>query len=358
MQKIYNQKTIHYAPKYLKYAAASFVQELRKLTDSENIDDLTVDVLNGITHILIESSCNPDSEVKFNIDDLLFIKGLKASKNQFGNRGGYRESQRKEIVKQLELLSNLKINASNSYIPSINKYGKRYYKHYSGESPLFYIRKAENNDYCFYIKASETLAVTLKGIGAKTGLINKKILEYDYYRNIWEKRIGNYLSWLWRVRQNKGDFLIPIKIETLIIQIYKENEFKRANYIRNRLEKALYKLEDDGIIRSWQYTDIDETVLTGKLWIKTWLKHQLIIEPPVEIIQEYSKIKKYGKKSPIKFDFQELIEKIKNKKISLLKASEEIKITPNSLSGIISGKTSPNSIEKRKITNWLSRQKD
>jgi len=51
-------------------------------------------------------------EILLNIDDLLFIRGKRASKNQKGIRGGYKDSQRKEILEHLELLANIKINIS------------------------------------------------------------------------------------------------------------------------------------------------------------------------------------------------------------------------------------------------------
>lgn len=399
-QKAYTQKTLNYIPDYLKFATAPFIQELRRLMTSEKdnifveedgsicdkvtnsgryvfkhsceeeinsqiisqmqkMNDLTVDVLNGIIHLLLEKAKNPDFEVLLSIDDLLFIRGKKASKNQKGIRGGYKDSQRKEILAHLELLSNLKINISNTYIPVLNAEGKRNYQLYTGESPIIYIKKSEDKDYYFYIKAGEILALTLRGIGAKTGLIHRKVSEYDYYRNFWEKRIGNYLAWIWRSRQNKADFMLPILVETLLDQIEQKNganKLKRPQAVRNRLEDALYKLENDSVIKSWQYKDIDESVLAGKNWFEIWLKHKLIIEPPVEILEEYSKIKNIKNKSANKFDFQEIIAIIKEKNLSQIKIAEETGINQEILSGILSGKNSPNLSEKRKLQNWLTRQ--
>jgi len=326
------------------------------LNQISKMNDLTVDVLNGVIHILLEKSKTFDMEILLNIDDLLFIRGKRASKNQKGIRGGYKDSQRKEILEHLELLANIKINISNAYIPVIDVNGKRNYELYTGESPIFYMKRVENKDYCFYVKAGEVLAMSIRGAAAKTGLLHKKVAEYDYYRNFWEKRIGNYLAWIWRSRQNKADFLVPLTIETLLNQIGEENKIKRPQAIRDRLENALYKLENDTVIKSWQYKDIDETVLTGKNWFEIWLKLKLIIEPPVEIFEEYSKIKKIKNKSAKKFDFQEILAIIKEKNLSQITIAEETGLKQEVLSGILTGKISPNPSEKRKLQNWVMKQ--
>ncbi|MEI8389652.1 MAG: helix-turn-helix transcriptional regulator [bacterium] len=327
------------------------------ISQLSKMNDLTVDVLNGIVHILMEKSKKTDGEVFLSIDDLLFIRGKKASKNQKGLRGGYKDSQRKEILEHLEILANLKINISNTYIPVIDNNGKRNYEVFSGESPLIYIKKAENKDYYFYVKAGEVLALTLSGAAAKTGLIHKKVSEYDYYRNFWEKRIGNYLAWIWRSRQNNADFLVPLTVGTLLSQIRDEKENKRPQSIRNRLEKALYNLENDLVIKSWQYKEIDEDVLTGKNWFESWLKHKLIIEPPIEILEEYAKIKKIKNNNANKIDFSEIIAIIKEKNLSQMRVAEETGIKHDALAGILTGKMLPNPSEKRKLQTWIMKQK-
>lgn len=395
--KPYTQKTIGHVPEYLKFATASFIQEFRKLMTCEKnkicvgednilaekmtnagncvfkhdfkttenaeithriekMNDLTVDVLNGIIHLISEKSETPDLKILFSIDDLLFIRGKKAGRNQKGVRGGYKDSQRKEITEQLELLAGFKLNISKTFMPVIDEKGKRKYDLYQGESPLIYVRKAEDKDY-YYVKPGEALALTLRGAGTKTGLIHKKIAEYDYYRNFWEKRLGNYLAWIWRTGQNKADFLVPSGVGTLINQIGEENKLKRPRSIRNRLENALDRLENDGVIKSWQYKSIDESILTGKNWFQTWLNHKLIIEPPIEILEEYSKIKKIKiKKEPKKFNFREILKIIKEKKLSQLKIAEELRIPPEILAGILTGKTLPTAYEKRKIQRRFTAQ--
>lgn len=200
--------------------------------------------------------------------------------------------------------------------------------------------------------------ITLNGAGTKTGLIHKKIAEYDHYRNFCEKRIGNYLAWIWRSRQNKADFLNPLLVETLLNQVGESIKLKRPQIIRTRLEDALDKLENDLVIKSWQYKDINENALCGKNWFENWLKLKLIIEPPVEIFKEYSKIKKFSNKTVRKFDFHKILTIIKEKNLSQLKIAEDICIKADILSGILSGKILPNLSEKRKLQNWIIGQEN
>jgi len=388
-QKEYSQKTISYVPEYLKFATAPFVHELRRLLTSEKGDlnnsnglllkdkitssghyifenisenaeisekmsDLTVDVLNALVHLMIEYSKTPDMKVLFNIDDLLFIRGKKASKNKIGKRGGYKESQRIEILEQLKILANIKINVLNSYLPMLNANKTKIYSKYSGESPVLFVKKADGENM-FYASAGEVLALSLQGAAMKTGLLHKKIAEYDYYRNFWEKRIGNYLAWLWRSRQNKADFLVPVTVETLLKQVNSEIITKNAQTTRNRLENALDKLENDSVIKAWQYIDIDEEALIGRNWVKNWLKLKLIIEPPIEILEEYSKIKKIRKNKAKKYDYKDFLDAVKQKNISQILLAEEIKIENTKIAGIITGKYIPDAGEKRKIRNWLEK---
>lgn len=396
-QKSYTPKTINFVPDYLKFATAPFVQELRRLMTSEKnkivsgnsnviaekitnagsyvfkyssdeeinilntawigkMNDLTVDVLNGIIHILMDKSQNDNLEAVFCVDDLLFIRGKKASKNNKGARGGYKDSQRNEILEHLKLLAKIRISVSDVYIPAIIE-NERSYSPYRGESPVIYLEKIADKENYFYVKAGEVLALSLRGMAAKTGLIHKKIAEYDYYRNYWEKRIGNYLAWIWRNRQNKAEFLVPFTVRTLLNQVEEGNNSKRPQYMRDRLENALDKLEDDGVIKSWQYKNIDEAFLTGRNWREYWLKLMLIIEPPVEILEEYAKIKKIRNKGTNRFDFQEIIRIIKEKKVSQMRIAEETGIKQEVLSGVLSGKILPNQSEKRKLKNWVMKHK-
>jgi len=397
-QKGYSQKTIYHVPEYLKFATAPFIHELRRLLtsekeklnsdnnqfliekitnsghyvfenlqkdeiDSENtsiiekMSDLTVDVLNAVVHLLIESSKTSDMKVLFNVDDLLFIRGKKASKNQKGIRGGYKESQRLEILEQLELLANIKINILNAYLPMLNENKVKIYSKYAGESPVILLEKADGENM-FYVTPGEVLAISIQGAAMKTGLIHRKIAEYDYYRNFWEKRIGNYLAWIWRSRQNKADFLVPIMVDTLLKQVNNEIACKNAQNTRNRLENALDKLENDGVIKGWQYIDIDEDALVGRNWINNWLKLKLVVEPPIEILEEYSKIKKIRKNKPQKYDYEDFLNIIKQKNISQMVLSEEIKIEKTKIAGIITGKYIPDANEKRKIKNWIEKNKE
>ncbi len=399
-QKPGTMKTLCYVPEYLKFSTAPFIQELRKLMTAEKnkmffgentiiaekitksgnyifsyrdeekinsqiisqlkkMNDLTVDVLNGVIHILLNKSRNNNLEAVFSIDDLLFIRGKKPSKNKKGLRGGYKDSQRSEILEHLYLLANLKINISDAFIPNIDDFGKRTYSSYAGESPLIYLEKQENQkrDNLFYVRAGEVLAMSMRGKAAKIGLIHKKIAEYDYYRYSWEKRIGNYLAWLWRSRQYKADFLVPIGIESLLFQIGEENKLKRPYFIRNRMENALCKLESDGVIKNWQYKNINESFLIGKNWLETWINLKLVIEPPLEIIEEYSRIKNIENKIENNFDFQEILLIIKEKNLSQINISEDIEIKGEVLAGILSGKVLPNTFEKRKLKNWVKKQK-
>lgn len=387
------RKTLYRLPDYLKFATAPVVQELRrtlsinkdsmlaspaqeglfinnktgnynftpvqalaKMSDTmEKMSDLTVDVLNGIIHIWLEKAENIDQPVLICADDLLFLRGKRANISQSGRRGGYKEIQRKEIEKQLEILAAINIKVSDMLLPQLDSIGNRKYGKWSGESPVIYYSKwKEDRDYYYLVQPAEVLRLTLIGAGRKTGLIHRKIAEYDPVKYLFEKRIGNYLAWIWRNRVLKGDYLSPLSVESLLKEVKKNLNVRRPADLRTRLEEALDKLLSDGVIRSWQYEYINEDELMIKNWLALWLKYRLIIEPPMEIIREYSAIGRQNKHSP-HYDRNDLNIIFEKSPLSQTELSESTGIIPSALSKILSGRLKPDSRELRKIKKGINK---
>ena len=375
MANYYTMKTINYIPEYIKFSTAPFIQELRKLIFSGKneiinevktrngdfiflwdcseeklvkINDLTSDVLNCLIALL---GLKSDSLIC--VDDVIFMRNKLAGKNQKGSRGGYSKPQRKEIIEQLELLSYLKIDVSNIRMAMLNEDDKRVFDFYKAEDYLFSIQKTAADNYLI-IEPGNLLEKTINGIGSKSGIINKKVLEYDYYRHYFEKRLGNYLSYIWRIRQNKAEYLKPLSVKNIIDKIGINLENKRPTAFRLRFEEALDKLEEDGVISVWQYAKINEDILIGRNWFDIWLNLNLIIEPPSEVIEEYLKIKKFGRTKPLAFDYKLILERINDKNLTQLFISEKTGIIQDTLSKILSGRTHPTLYERRKILKLLT----
>lgn len=378
--KSQTKRTINYVPDYLSFATAPVFQDLRRFatisqgkklelqnysfeltedfstelyTQISNMSDLTVDVLNGIIHLWLTNKKNNSDPILISTDDLLFIRNIKAKLNNLKNRGGYNEKTRKSVVEQIELLSNINIKANNLF-PHIKN------QTISGESKVLNISKwtkqdnLGNKQFYFLVKPGDILNMTLSGSRTQLGILHRKIAEYNHCKYFWEKRLGNYLAWIWRTRQSKGDFIAPLKVKSLIKEVKTDFDVSRPNLIKERLEQAFDRLLEDGIIKSWQYEFIDEDMFSKKKWLDTWLELKILVEPPIDIIEKYSKIKKNDFPSILIDEDLGKLKKIMEKRaISQSKIAEEMNITPAQFAKIISKKSLFDEETAKKIKKYI-----
>lgn len=359
--KKFVRKTIDFIPQYLHFAALepssifdnkpdnSYVQALKEIKDQIfALEDLTLDVLFGIIHLWVAKNTNSYEPILVSVDDLLYLRGLKPAKNSTGYRGGFKDERRKEICRHIELLGNLslEINSINDTL--------------SAKSKILNISKWElnntnlNADYYFLVTPGDVLRLLLTN--ESYGYLNKKTLEYDTYRCVWEKRISRFLHWNWITLKNTGQYLDPIEVKALVNIAYKDTTKKSAS-IRNRFEKAMDRLLEDGVISAWQYSKLDEDDFFSRTWLDNWLKARIIVEPPTEILQKYSDKKLIEKSNTSEIeqniDIDKILQLIKKKNITQLILSELINIPPSSLSKILSGKAKPTRENFNKLAQWV-----
>ncbi len=99
--------------------------------------------------------------------------------------------------------------------------------------------------------------------------MSAKAVQYDPYRQKWEKRLARYLSWQWRIQASRTGYSRPYRVNTLLEVVGEENGPQRPHLIRNRLEKALDCLQEDKLIASWQYERWDEEMGGRPGWLQT-----------------------------------------------------------------------------------------
>ncbi len=105
--------------------------------------------------------------------------------------------------------------------------------------------------------------------GRYFGLTMKKTLEYDYYRQTWEKRLARYFTVHLCIAAKEGTGLIRRHIGKLLDECGLPLDQRNPQRSKNRFEKAMQQLVADGIIGSWLYTD--DSQLPSKQWLDTWL---------------------------------------------------------------------------------------
>lgn len=292
---------------------AYFQKEM--ITKVLSMGDLTTDVLCAIEYHYITNAKTPHDLIFIEVDDILKLRGIKKKKGGTGNRGGYERKQRMEIAKQIDLLSNTWLTI---YKDKNNRgWESRVIKIDDREGQITIDGRVEPDTW-LYKMGTAIAEFIFNEQQRQIAYISCKALSYDPDKQKWEKRITYYLTWLWRIRQSKDQYSEPFKVEVLLEHIEREDAIKkkvvRPGRIRERLEKALDKIQEDGVIKKWQYEDgFNEDSMSGKEWYKKWLKSKIIILPPDEIIKQYNKISNPKKKKLLPSPKPKHKKQVKNK---------------------------------------------
>mgnify|MGYP006865373009 CR=1 FL=1 len=262
----------------------------------KELSELEVDLLDILCHFILSKTDLIDAVVSVKIDDILRIRNLKEKLGGAGRRGGFDAKQRASVLKALSFIQGLWV-----VVDSLKVYekGQQVEKQLAGE--LFNFTDAEGEPLMFseaaHIEAFELSIGTvfkhhLTGTNRQIKLLSKEVIMYNPYQKSYEKKLGRYLNWRWRTQARKGSFLQPHKVSTLLDKLSLEEKGRAPSRIRDRLEKALDQLADDGIIRFWHYENWDEKVMAKKGWLEKWKNTTLRIGPPNEVEQYYKNIGK------------------------------------------------------------------
>jgi hypothetical protein len=128
-------------------------------------------------------------------------------------------------------------------------------------------------------------------LGPQTGLLARKALEYDPYRERPEKRLAKYLAF--HVRRNAQWHLeeLPLRVSTLLEALGDAiaADPARPGRTKERFEKALDRLATDHVIGKWVYVDAPE--LPARAWLDQWLSWRVVICPADDVIAHYTAMK-------------------------------------------------------------------
>ena len=133
------------------------------------------------------------------------------------------------------------------------------------------------------------------------GKLFEKVLNYDPYHEIWEKRLAKHLMWWLRTNASYEDKRWPH-----IGELLKENNLaldeRNPQRSKDRFEKAMDRLQTDGLL-TWNYVE-KNVELPARNWLPTWLQQQIMVEDPPALkqlhatIQEQAKIVREASNSP------------------------------------------------------------
>lgn len=158
----------------------------------------------------------------------------------------------------------------------------------------------------------------------------------------------------------------PHKISTLLDVTGEKVNERAPSRTRDRLEQALDRLLEDGVIASWQYEKWHESIASHKGWARVWGNSTVLIDPPKTIREEYRPIEKKQKvqhkpSNNREFSRQKNMgnigEQIKDTRkklgLTLLQLAEELEISSSYLSNIEREIKIPSNKIQKRITDWM-----
>lgn len=336
------------------------------------MDDLTADVLDFICAAWLREAHHPEAMVTVTADDFLRLRALKPQKGGSGRRGGFKDELRRKVAKQIDVLSSTWITVLEMETVEIAQ-GKRgpFRKRtrWQGESMALVVSsrfgevvsQGAVEAYIWRVRPGDVFARFLFGPGRQTALLSQKALEYDPYRQKWEKRLARYLAWQWRNRQGTGNYLHPFRVQTLLDAVQASVSPLHPLRTRKRLEEALDVLEKDGVIESWQYEPTTEENIGQRGWWKEWLGWKVVIEPPQAVVDHYAAIRAPGAKRkglpPKAGNIGQAVKRARLERgLTQLQAAEQMGINQATLSRIERGqKPDPKTLGS--VKRWLAKAK-
>ncbi|MEK5482050.1 helix-turn-helix domain-containing protein [Viridibacillus sp. FSL R5-0888] len=345
------------------------LQEAWHVADS--LTDVDVDVFDALCGIFLSRAKHNEEMIEIELNDLLALRGLKPKLGGEGRRGGFEAKQKEQILKSLTNIQSIWLSIDKATIyekgkpVQIKMQGRTFiFKDEHGEE---YSISEKNCARKITFTIDQVFAKYLNGSSRQVALLSMKALQYHPYKQLWEKRLSRYFSWRWRTQARKGSFLQPNKIHTLLESIGEKVNVKTPSRTRERFEKALDTLLEDGVIASWHYEKWDEAIADYKGWSRMWLNASVLIEPPEIIKDHYRSIEKKqkGRNKEQQLPLipngpnsqQSLGERLKkcrkSLQLTLFQVAEALEISPSYVSNIERTIITPSAKIRKKIINWL-----
>jgi DNA-binding transcriptional regulator YiaG len=319
------------------------------------LDDLNADLLDIICALYLMRCSSPEQTIALRADDIF----------NFRNIDGRTTKQKRELAERIAILSHTWVDVSEAEV-IVNHNGQRQRtKLQSIKSRVLVVSSVAeegHEPFAWKLRPGDVFMPFLFSPNKQLAILPRQILEWDPYRRSTEKRLARYLSWLTRIRQGKGEYLKPIRVGSILNAITRDVDARNPSRSRDRLELALDRIQESGVIRSWQYQEANETVSGQKGWWLQWQDWRLIIEPPQFVLDQYQTISvpepRKALPQPVATDQVTLaITAMKEKRIakclSQSRVAEQLGISANYVAMIERGVKKPSQKLMTTITKWL-----
>jgi DNA-binding transcriptional regulator YiaG len=329
----------------------------------EELSDLDADTLDALSAIWLYQATDPNDAAVADVDDLLALRGLVRNPGGQGRRGGYKTHQRTAMWQSLAHIQNLWLTmaALETYDGDDSRPGKRRGQPITRaiQSRAFLITDLMGQLRLdgfvdvekFIFRPGQVFAHFLAGPGRQTALLSAKALQYDPYRQTWEKRLTRYLSWQWRCEAQTGNYLQPFTVTTLLTAVGSLVNSRRLTWQRERLEKTFDTLQHDHIIATWQYAQ-EHT---------DWPKSTVLLEPPDTIREQYQKLEHHeASRRKLVQAPDTLGTRLKQRRqflgLSQIQAAEQLGLHQGYFSRLERGHVTPSAAVRQRLETWCTGQ--
>jgi DNA-binding XRE family transcriptional regulator len=331
---------------------------------AEKLSDADADIFDLLFAKWLNEAKSPSDSATVSINQLLTMRGLKPKRGAGGRKSGYRELQIAAVRESVMRFESLWVTMSQQGIYGANENGLRVRRqNINVQSKALVITDRITREHAdgrvdllkFSFRPGEILSHLLVGARKQIALLPLKAIRYDPYHQQMEKRLTRYLSWQWRIRAGSAGYTTPFAVNTLLRAVGKSpNTAERPSRIRMRLEKALDLLEEDGVIKGWQYQNWDEAYMKSRGWFQLWLSANIVIEPADVIPTTYQSIVRPC--APGRSGLAQRAQRTRRQRgVSVAFMADQIGIETTLLSEIENGRTQPSRAVRRRIERAVKR---
>lgn len=277
------------------------VDESNKLWEQvKQQTDTQVDLAFAAISLCIRST-EPDHSAWIYAENFLKGRGKKkmtkpvAGENRLAVRrtAGYRQEDYQEVGHALFNLEKIWLTIDQPIdVEEYNrKTKKRKQRRYTYKGRLIIVKGALTQkdlqttdsdtgmEVAWHIAPGDWLTPFLEMPNRQVAYLSEKALQYDPYRQKWEKYLSRYFFFNGHMNSKGRSCIFNRQVERLLQDCSLEidrNEHKRT---RDHFEKAMNQLVTDGFISRWYYKDHKNGyVPTRRIWLDEWLDLMITIE--------------------------------------------------------------------------------
>jgi len=261
----------------------SLWQQVQKFSDSSN------DVLLALCAHFIRPS-EEDGTTWFFASQYLSDRGLakitKGENTVQRRTAGHRHEDIAEVGNHLDLLENIWITIDQTIDQPSNGKKKRKKRQFTHQGRLLMIEEritqkdlhGENNsdlEIAWRIRPGSWLRPFLEAPNRQVANLFQKSLQYDPYRQQWEKRLSRYFMFFGHMETRGGGGTFNRNIKKLLQEVSLSVDSEHPKRTKKRFEEAMNQLVADNIINEWYYQGSVDTAKRG--WVTSWLDLMITI---------------------------------------------------------------------------------